>query len=171
MKSSLLYNHYLEKYSQIYKLLGVIEIELRLRVPATLSKNNVEFPDKKWFEHFVFDKYPAFVLERAITSNRGSSTNIESKLPFGFWVRIFRNSNFDSIWGNDISEVFPQLENPRTQKSYRRISKKLNSAHKLRNKVAHYSFIELNANSREVQDLMFLINALGVDAQLNPSDL
>lgn len=171
MKSSLQYNRNLERYSQIYKLLGVIEIELRLRVPATLSKNNVVFPDKKWFEHFEFDSYPAFVLERAITNNRGSSTNIESKLPFGFWVRIFRNSNFGSIWGNDISEVFPQLENPRTQKSYRRISKNLNKAHKLRNKVAHYSFIELNANSSEVQDLMFLIDALGVDFQLNPRDL
>lgn len=171
MKTSLLYIRNLERYSQIYKLLGVIEMELRLRVPATLSKNQLEYPDKKWFEHFEFDKYPAFVLERAITNNRGSSTDIESKLPFGFWVRIFRNSNFGSIWGNDISEIFPQLENPRTQKSYRRIVKKLVNAHRLRNKVAHYSFIELSANSREVQDLMFLINALGVDAQLNPSDL
>lgn len=171
MKSSPLYISKLERYSQIYKLLGVIEIELRLRVPATLSKNYVKYPDKKWFEHFEFDKYPAYVLEKAITSNRGFSTNIESKLPFGFWVRIFRNSNRDSIWSNDISEVFPQLENPRTQKSYRRVSKKLNNIHKLRNKIAHYNFIELNANSSEVRDLMFLINALGVEVQLNPSDL
>jgi hypothetical protein len=171
MKSSLLYIRNLERYSQIYKLLGVIEMELRLRVPATLSKNHVEFPNKKWFEHFEFDRYPAYVLRKAITNNRGSSANIEQKLPFGFWVRIFRNSNFGSIWGNDISEVFPQLEKPRTQKSYRRISKNLNNVHKLRNKVAHYSFIELNANSNEVRDLMFLINALGVDFQLNPRDL
>ncbi len=75
------------------------------------------------------------------------------------------------IWKGRISEVFPQLPKPDSQKTYQSLSKRLNRIHKLRNKIAHYELIKLRHQSQDIQDLIFLINVLGIEIQLNPKDL
>jgi hypothetical protein len=158
----------LKKYAEIYRLLGVVELELRRRIPNTLSKRR---PTEPWFEFFQFDTHPNYLLKTALRRNSNQITGIEARLPFSFWVRIFRMSNFETLWRDKLVEIFPNLPKPYSLKSYRRISMKLRIVHKLRNKIAHYEPMKIHSKSSEVQDLIFLIHALGVEVQLNPSDL
>lgn len=158
----------LERYSEIYKLLGVIELELRTRVPNTLSKPKSTEP---WFQYFEFDTYPNYLLKIALKRNSDLINGVESYLPFSFWVRIFRLGNFEKVWQVRMFEIFPNLANPNSLKSYRKISKKLKSAQKVRNKIAHFDLVRISTKSPEFQDLIFLIEALGIEAQLNPKDL
>ena len=75
-----LYSKELETFSEIYLLLGVIEIELRLRVPSTLGSGDSSI---NWFDYFVFDTYPNFRIyqshiprKRIALSRNGSSESI-----------------------------------------------------------------------------------------------
>jgi len=155
-----IYSKELENYSELYLLLGVIELELRQRVPSTLSCSN---DNAKWFENFEFDTYPNYHLSNALRRANGNPVGIESKLPFGFWVRLFRVKNFEMIWKGRISEVFPQLPKPDSRKTYQSLSKRLNRIHKLRNKIAHYELTKLRSQSQDIQDLIFLIKVLGIE--------
>lgn len=154
------YSKELENYSELYLLLGVIELELRQRIPTTVSRNNNYI---KWFENFEFDTYPNHQLSNALKRANGNPVGIESKLPFGFWFRLFRIKNFEMIWKGRISEVFPQLPKPDSRKTYQSLSKRLNRILKLRNKVAHYELTKLKCQSQDIQDLIFLIKALGIE--------
>jgi hypothetical protein len=155
-----IYSKDLETFSEVYLLLGVIELELRQRIPSTLSSSNSSI---KWFENFEFDTYPNYLLSNALRRLNGNPAGIESKLPFGFWVRLFRIKNFEMIWKGKIGEVFPQLSKPDSQKTYQSLSKRLYRVHKLRNKIAHYEAIKLKSQSQDIQDLIYLIKALGID--------
>lgn len=154
------YSKELETFSEVYLLLGVIELELRLRVPSTLSRDDSSI---NWFDYFEFDTYPNFLLSNALKKNRGNPEDIESKLPFGFWVRVFRIKNFEKIWKEKLIYIFPYLPKPYSQKSYRSLSRRLLRIHKLRNKIAHYELIKLRSQSQEIQDLIFLIRVLGIE--------
>ena len=155
-----LYSKELETFSEIYLLLGVIEIELRLRVPSTLGSGDSSI---NWFDYFVFDTYPNFLISSALKKNRGNPEGIESKLPFGFWVRVFRIKNFEKIWKEKLIYIFPKLPKPYSQKTYRSLSKRFLRVHKLRNKIAHYELIKLRSQSQEIQDLIYLIRILGIE--------
>ena len=154
------YSRELETFSELHLLLGVIELELRRRIPSTLSSSSNHF---KWFEYFEFDAYPNYQLSNALRRANGNPVGIETKLPFGFWVRLFRVKNFEMIWKGRLIEVFPQLPKPNSQKTYQSLSKRLNRIHKLRNKIAHYELIKLRIQSQDIQDLIFLIKALGIE--------
>jgi hypothetical protein len=154
------YSKELETFSEVYLLLGAIELELRLRIPSTLSSGNCTI---RWFEHFEFDTYPNYLLFNALKRANGNPVGIESKLPFGFWVRLFRIKNFEMIWKGKMSEVFPQLPKPDSKKSYQSLSRRLYRVHKLRNKIAHYGLIKLKRQSQDIQDLIFLIRVLGIE--------
>jgi hypothetical protein len=150
----------LEDYSDLYLLLGLVELELRQRIPSTLSRSDSH---NKWFENFEFDTYPKYQISSALRRANGNPVGIESRLPFGFWVRLFRLKNFEMIWKGRLSEVFPRLPKPDSQKTYQSLSKRLNRIHKLRNKIAHYELIKLRIQSQDIQDLIFLIKALGIE--------
>ena len=154
------YSKELETFSEVYLLLGVIELELRLRIPSTLSSDICSI---RWFEHFEFDTYPNYLLSNALRRANGNPLGIESKLPFGFWVRLFRIKNFEMIWKGRMSEVFPQLPKPDSQKTYQSLSRRLYRVHKLRNKIAHYELIKLKSQSQDIQDLIYLIRILGIE--------
>ena len=154
------YSRELETFSKVYLLLGVIEIELRSRVPATLSRVN---GNKFWYENFEFDSYPNYLIENVLKRRKGNPVGVESRLPFGFWVRIFRVKNFEMIWQGRINEIFPLLPKPNSKKTYDSLSRRLKRVHRLRNKIAHYELVKLKNQTQEIQDLMFLIRALGVE--------
>ena len=155
-----MYSKELEIFSEVYLLLGVIELELRRRIPSNLSSGNLS---NKWFENFEFDTYPNFLLSNALRRANGNPIGIESKLPFGFWVRLFRTKNFEMIWKGRMSEVFPQLPKADSQKTYQSLSRRLYRIHKLRNKIAQYEVIKLKGQSQDIQDLIYLIRVLGID--------
>ena len=154
------YSKELEKFSEIYLLLGVIELELRARIPSTLSISNQSI---HWFENFEFDTYPNHLLSKALKKTKGNPVGIESKLPFGFWVRLFRSKNFEMIWQGKLSDIFPHLPKPDSKKSYQSLSRRLLRVHKLRNKIAHFELIKLKSESQDVQDLIYLVRALGIE--------
>lgn len=74
------YSKELETFSEIYLLLGVIEIELRLRVPSTLGSGNSSI---NWFDYFVFDTYPNLQIYQS---------HIPRKR-----IALFRNGSSESI--------------------------------------------------------------------------
>lgn len=154
------YSKELETFSEIYFLLGVIELELRARIPSTLSISN---QSTHWFENFEFDTYPNHLLSNALKKTKGIPVGIESKLPFGFWVRLFRSKNFEMIWQGKLNDVFPHLPKPGSKKTYQSLSRRLLRVHKLRNKIAHYELIKLKSESQDVQDLIYLVRALGIE--------
>jgi hypothetical protein len=154
------YSKELEIFSEVYLLLGVIELELRKRIPSTLSSINLS---NRWFENFEFDTYPNFLLSNVLKRTNGNPVGIESKLPFGFWVRLFRTKNFEMIWKGRMSEVFPYLPKADSRKTYQSLSRRLYRVHRLRNKIAHYEVIKLQSQSQDIQDLIYLIRVLGID--------
>ena len=69
-----IYSKELEDYSDLYLLLGVVELELRERIPSTLSRSDSH---DKWFENFEFDTYPKYQISNALRRANGNPVGIE----------------------------------------------------------------------------------------------
>jgi hypothetical protein len=147
--------------SQIYKLLGVIELSLRHVIPSTLSKIFIGNPSAHWFDPFEFDTVLNKEFRRALAQNLGSLQNIEESLTFRFWVAILSTEHYEKIWRKHLNLVFPNLPNPSSRGSYRSLRNRLTKAQNLRNTVAHYKISKLRDLPFQKENLEFIIFALG----------
>ncbi len=77
--SQLFQEETLDRYAELYRLLGVIELTLRERIPATLSSNSKNL---NWVEVVGRDPYRAAELNRFQVKR---ANPLIEKLPFGFW--------------------------------------------------------------------------------------
>ena len=151
----------LKRYAVLYFLLGVVEHELRARVPAVLSDAAFTFGKLDWWEVLPGTIQNNRSIERAIAKNGNSPFGFEHKLPFSFWRFIFVGENFLTLWGDHLSGIFPNLERPLDKRTFDQVCNRIYRAYVLRNKVAHYEFLAVQRFDSEKKKLLWLIDAMG----------
>ena len=143
--------HSLLSYSELYFLLGVIELTLRERIPATLSSDD---SGNSWIEVISRDAYRHHELNQALNRN---ATNIPDSVPFGFWCRLFTAKNFTRIWGRNLEILFPQRSRNISFSEFKNICNMFKKLSNLRNRVAHYQIVSIQ---RQAQDLALVRKVL-----------
>lgn len=151
----------LGRYTVLYFLLGVVEHELRARVPIALSDYAYTSGKLDWWECLPQTFENSKCIERAIKKNGRSPNGFEQHLPFSFWRFVFVGENYLTIWNESLHHIFPKLSKPLSKKSYDQICNRIYRAYVLRNKVAHYEFLAVQKYEQEKSYLLWLINAMG----------
>lgn len=138
-------------YSELYFLLGVIELTLRERIPATLSSNT---SGKSWIEVISLDPYRGDELSQILARN---PENIPNSVPFGFWCRLFTAKNFTTVWSRNLEPIFPEFSRKMSFSEFINICNMFKKLSKLRNRVAHYQIV---STQRQAQDMALLRKVL-----------
>lgn len=141
----LLKEELLDRYRDLYRLLGVIELTLRERIPITLSSNSRNL---HWTEVVERDPYRAAELNKY--RERRENLLTES-LPFGFWCRLFIPKNYSNIWRAGLFQAFPGIDNKMSYPEYLTLCRQFKRLSRLRNCVAHYQFRELSHHSKDLE--------------------
>jgi hypothetical protein len=156
------YEQQLIFYATLYKLLGVIEITLRRRIPTTLRKLAIKQGVAEWYEVIP----PSANRERVIDAIRSEINTqefeVEFRIPFSFWRYLFSKELYSALWIPSLFNVFPNFKNSRNHESYRVIGNSLHRAYLIRNRVAHYDFKERETFEIEAGLLIWLIAMLDV---------
>lgn len=151
----------LGRYTVLYFLLGVVEHELRARIPIALSDYAYTSGKLDWWDCLPQTFENSKSIERAIKKNGNSLHGFEQHLPFSFWRFIFVGENYLTIWRESLHQIFPKLSKPLSKKSYDQVCNRIFRAYVLRNKVAHYEFLAVQKYENEKSYLLWLINAMG----------
>lgn len=164
------YEQQLIFYATLYKLLGVIEITLRKRIPTTLRSLAIKQGSAEWFEVIP----PAISREKvihAIRSEFGTQEyEVEFRIPFSFWRYLFSKELYAALWIPALFNVFPNFKNSRNHESYKVIGDALHRAYLIRNRVAHYDFKKRETFEIEAGLLIWLIAMLDVQRFLIKSE-
>ncbi|MFM6940656.1 MAG: hypothetical protein ACKOXI_01590 [Candidatus Planktophila sp.] len=151
----------LGRYTALYFLLGVVEHELRARVPMALSDYAFTSGKLEWWESIPQSFENLRSIEKAKKKNGNSSLGFEQHLPFSFWRFLFVGENYLTIWRESLHSIFPRLSEPRSKKSFDRVCNRIYRAYVLRNKVAHYEFHAVQKYENEKNQLLWLIYIMG----------
>ena len=156
------YEEQLIYYATLYKLLGVIEITLRRRIPNTLRRLALKQGVAEWYEVIP----PAVSREKVIDAIRNEIATqeyeVEFRVPFSFWRYLFSKELYAALWIPALFNVFPNFKNSRNHESYKVIGNALHRAYLIRNRVAHYDFKERETFEIEAGLLIWLIAMLDV---------
>jgi hypothetical protein len=155
------YEEELGRYTVLYFLLGVVEHELRARIPIVLSDAAFTSGKLNWWEVLPQTSQKIKSIERAMKKNGDSQIDFEQKIPFSFWRFIFVGENFLTLWKDFLSGLFPNLESPLDRRSFDQVCNRIYRAYVLRNKVAHYEFLAVQKYENEKSYLLWLIRAMG----------
>lgn len=157
----LFYEVELRRYTVLYFLLGVVEHELRKRIPIALSDYAYISGELDWWETLPQTRQNINYIARAIRKNGNSPFGFEHHLPFGFWRYIFVGEHYSTLWLESLHLIFPQLKNPLEKRTYEQICNRIYRAYTVRNKVAHYEFMALKKYENEKAYLIWLIKVMG----------
>jgi predicted helicase len=158
-----LFEFQLRMYANLYFIIGILEIRLRKRIVITLSELATKRNYSAWTELVPKSFANSRSLQKALKKNRNQIIGIENFLSFSFWRHLFDGANYTVLWIPSLHKVFPNLENPLTFKSYAQIGNYLARASLIRNRVAHFNFLEAGEHEREKEVLFWLITRLGMD--------
>ena len=154
------YELQLQRFSELYTLFGYIELELRLRVVVALSNYAESKSYSEWFYVVPREKQFSIAIRQALKKNRGNYVEFERFLPFTFWKDLFHKKYFLLLWLPALHKAFLGLANPRNLDSLKSISRKLEHAHQIRNRLAHYNFQDSGNFETEKEVLESIITAL-----------
>jgi hypothetical protein len=154
------YEEELKRYTVLYFLLGVVEHELRARIPIAMSDYAYSRGIRDWWEVVPQSYQNLKSIERATKKNGNSLNGFEQHLPFSFWRYIFVGENFPTFWRESLHTIFPNLKNALTKTSYDQICNRIYLAYQLRNKIAHYELQTHIKFEREKERLLWMINML-----------
>lgn len=135
----------LDRYAELYQLLGVIELTLRERIPITLSNNSRNLD---WTHVIGRDPYRAAELNKYQIKRRNLLTET---LPFGFWCRLFIPKNYTTIWRAGAFQAFPETDSLMSYSGYLTLCHQFKRLNRLRNCVAHYQFREISHHSKDLE--------------------
>lgn len=124
------------QFEYSYFLIGLLEINLRERIPMALRKYQSNREVLHWYEKLPLNNKGKEALTAAVLINPESP---EYHLTLPFWRYLFSGRNYGSLWLPVLSEVFPRLLNAKDLSSFRQIDKYFDTALRLRNNVAHYN--------------------------------
>jgi hypothetical protein len=131
----------IELSEALYPSLQAFEVALRNSVHRALSER---FQTEFWFDQGVLLAWQAETLQQArdqLTTygKPHEPGRIVAELSFGFWSSMF-NSPYEAMWyanaANLLDVVFPNL--PRTMRTRKKISRRIERIRRLRNRVFHY---------------------------------
>lgn len=151
----------LRRYVVLYFLLGVVEHELRARVPIALSDYAFITGELDWWETLPQNHQNISAISRAIRKNGNSPAHFEQHLPFSFWRYIFVGENYTTLWRESLHLIFPRLKEPLAKRSYDQICNRIYRAYVVRNKIAHYEFMAIQKYENEKAYLIWLIRVMG----------
>jgi len=158
----------------LYISLQNLEVSLRNSIHYNLSKYYAKKIDdynalRKSIDHnFTLVKHdawfdlPRLLEEREIYKIKQTTSNllkhykeittgkIVAELNFGFWSRLFASDYEIKIWHRCIKEIFPNM--PRSIRTRKTLSKRMNKFRKLRNRIFHHEPIFHIENLLEVHN-------------------
>ncbi len=123
----------------LYPSLHALEIALRNSIHDTLSQG---FSDPLWFDRvgLLDPSEVAKVAEAKQELTRNGKQHdpgrIIAELQFGFWTSMLKARYDVTIWRRYIVSAFPYI--PRSQRTRKNISKRLNQIRQLRNRIFHH---------------------------------
>jgi hypothetical protein len=159
--SQLFQEETLDRYAELYRLLGVIELTLRERIPATLSSNSKNL---NWVEVVGRDPYRAAELNRFQVKK---ANPLIEKLPFGFWCRLFVPKNYTKVSRAGLFAVFPQTDTHMGYSGYLALCHQFKRLNRLRNCVAHYQFHESSHHSKDLELIHDVLRLMGREFRVN----
>jgi hypothetical protein len=160
------YEIQLSYYSTLYKLLGVIEVQLRSSIPITLSHFAMRLGRDNWISVIPVTTTQREVLRKAINANGGEKSGSEFFLPFSFWRYLFTKRHFNILWRPALFEVFPGIQDKKSVQSYKEVCDCMHRAYLIRNRVAHFDFRGAGRFEAEVAALIWLIAMMQIDKDL-----
>lgn len=145
----------MELSEALYPCLQTFEIALRNSIHAAFSEHHAtEF----WFDRHDLLGWQRETLQEArdqLTTYQKPHEpgRIVAELPFGFWSSMF-NSPYEQIWYADrailLEKVFPHI--PRTLRTRKKISQRVERIRRLRNRVFHYEPVWNKTDLQERHD-------------------
>lgn len=157
---------YLESYKYFgfsYFLIGLLEVNLRTQVPDALGKRFQEKERLNWYSQLQLNTQGGNSLNLALKINR---KNPENYLPFSFWRYLFSNKNYGTLWLPSLHSIFPGVTAPKRIDSFRAVDKNMDTALRLRNKVAHFNSDEVKNMCFSQERVKWLLVNMGVDGNL-----
>ena len=130
------YEFHLRRFVILYFLIGVIERELKSRVPMTLGELAADFGYLEWVD-----------VVPTTFENRKNLSAAEEK-------------NLETLWIPALHKVFPALSNPLQRSSADKVGQRLYKANQIRNRVAHFDIEGAERFDTEKKVLMWLINTM-----------
>lgn len=126
----------------LYPCLQTFEVALRNSIHAALTEH---FQSEFWFDTNILLDWQRETLEEAkeqltIYKKPLEAGRLVAELNFGFWSSMFNSPYEESLWHADgahlIDVTFPNL--PRTLRTRKKISRRVERIRRLRNRVFHY---------------------------------
>ena len=152
----------LHRYAHIYKLIGVIELTLRERIPVTLSSNRET--KAPWFQEFLFDLPRKRIIEIAISRNGGMVKGVENYIPLSFWARMYFAHGYKQLWKKKLHKTMPNFLQTSSLTQPAHIARLMRELVVIRNRVAHYEPSSANRYKKDKEVLRTIMSALGVKA-------
>lgn len=155
----------MELSEALYPCLQTFEIALRNSIHAAFTEHH---KTDMWFEQHDLLDWQKDTLQKArdqLTTFREPHEpgRIVAELSFGFWSSMF-NSPYEHIWYADraalLERVFPNI--PRTLRTRKKISQRVERIRRLRNRVFHYEPVwnktDLQERHAQIHEALAWIN-------------
>jgi hypothetical protein len=155
------YEFYLLRFADIYFLLGNLEIILRVKVPVALRSFAIENSYSEWLDVIPPTATNRRTLAKAFESNSRRIIGLEDYLPLSFWSHLFHRDFYSVLWTPCLYKVFSGLVDSLSWGTFLKVSQNMRRANRIRNRVAHFNFINAGYHFEEVAVLEWLINAMG----------
>ena len=153
-------------YSTLYKLLGVIELTLRHRIPNTLSVIARKRGFIYWFEVIPESSSRGKVMRNLKQEVEEGLFDPNFFIPLSFWRYLFSKDSYTTLWLPALYKIFPNFRNPLSRESFQEISDALHRVNLVRNRVAHYDFKNCQNFEIEAALLLWVIAMLGAQDYL-----
>ena len=140
---------FITRYSQTYILVGELELILRARLIVALSRYSLEKGYAEWYQ--VLDQKTAFEPDKPSAS-------------FSLWRDVLSQRNFTKLWLPCTRFAFLDLPFAESFKTYQKVDNRMHYAVGTRNRICHFNFANYRNVKHEEANLIWLIKALGEDA-------
>ncbi|MGH2559878.1 MAG: hypothetical protein ACRDJH_12500 [Thermomicrobiales bacterium] len=156
----------IELSEALYPCLQTYEVALRNSIHIALTKR---FENEFWFDTNILLDWQRETLEEAknqLTTYKKplEAGRLVAELNFGFWSSMFNRPYEEPLWHADgahlINVTFPNL--PRTLRTRKKISERVERIRRLRNRVFHYEPIwnktDLQERHRQIHEALSWIS-------------
>jgi len=155
------YEFYLLRFADIYFLVGNLEIMLRLKVPVALRSFAIENSYSEWLDVIPHNAKNKRAISKALESNSQKVLGVEDYLPLSFWSHLFHRDFYSVLWTPCLYKAFTGLADSLSWGTFLKVSQNMRRANRIRNRIAHFNFINAGDHCEEVAVLEWLINAMG----------
>lgn len=155
----------LHKFSQIYRLICLLEKSLQLVIPGLLFDYSQLQGLDHWYDSVTLSEKGKKSLKIAIRKaqeleSRQRSIPLENLLPLSFWRYLVTQNNYATLWVPILFEAFPNLQQPKRLPSFKELDRRLGLAVKVRNQIAHFEFHDRQNLDISIRNLLWLLSMI-----------